>query len=129
MVRVTGATLTSRNQAQAASAVAMRRNAFMIPKTSDGPAEFAETARKRSGKVVTMIAVALALGVIAASAKTKTVDVVPVADLNFRFADCQPQERTYDLKKYSTIYYGASIVCQLNVAYISYDRKYRYQSG
>ena len=101
----------------------------MIPRTSNRPAELAATARKWSGKAVATLAAALALSAIAASVEAKTVDVVPVVDLNFRYADCQPQERTYDLKKYSTIYYGASIVCQLNVAYITYDRKYRYQSG
>jgi hypothetical protein len=75
------------------------------------------------------MAAVFGLAAIAVSVEAKTLDVVPVADLNFRFADCQPQERTYDLKKYTTIYYGASIVCQLNLAYITYDRKYRYQSG
>jgi hypothetical protein len=84
-----------------------------------------------STKTVSAVAaIALAVGVlIPVSVRAGAVDVVPVADLNYRFADCQPQPRTYDLKKYSTIYYGASIVCQLNVAYISYDQKYRYQGG
>ena len=63
------------------------------------------------------------------SAHARSIDVVPIVDLNFRYADCQPQPRTYDLQKYSTMYYGASIVCQLNVAYITYDRKWKYQSG
>ena len=98
----------------------------MILRTSNRPAA---TVRKWSVRAITTMVAALALGVIAASVEAKTVDVVPVVDLNFRYADCQPQERTYDLKKYSTIYYGASIVCQLNLAYITYDRKYRYQSG
>jgi hypothetical protein len=95
-------------------------------RTSNRPAA---TVRNWSVRAITTMVAALALGVIAASAQAKTVDVVPVVDLNFRYADCQPQERTYDLKKYSTIYYGASIVCQLNLAYITYDRKYRYQGG
>jgi hypothetical protein len=61
--------------------------------------------------------------------QARSIDVVAVADLNFRFVDCVPQSHTYDLKKYSTIYYGASIVCQINVAYITYDSKLRYQGG
>jgi hypothetical protein len=64
-----------------------------------------------------------------ATAQARSIDVVPIVDLNFRFADCQPLPRTYDLKKYSTIYYGAVIVCQLNIAYISYDRKLQYRAG
>ena len=76
-----------------------------------------------------MASVVAALSATAASVEAKSIDVVAIVDLNFRYADCQPQERTYDLKRYSTIYYGASIVCQLNVAYITYDRKYRYQGG
>lgn len=101
----------------------------MIRRTSNRPCETAATARNRSGRKLLIAAVALSIGAVAVTARAKSVDVVPVVDLNFRFADCQPQERTYDLTKHSTIYYGASIVCQLNVAYISYDRKYRYQSG
>jgi hypothetical protein len=78
--------------------------------------------------LLTMTALATS-AVAPTSAQARSIDVVPVVDLNFRFADCQPLPRTYDLKKYSTIYYGATIVCQVNMAYISYDRKWRYQSG
>jgi hypothetical protein len=76
------------------------------------------------------LATALAVGILAPpSVGARSVDVVPVSDLNFRFADCVPQQHTYDLKRHSTIYYGSSILCQVNLAYITYDRKYRYQSG
>jgi hypothetical protein len=82
---------------------------------------------------ISRLAIAMALlGANASSlfpAYARSVDVVPVVDLNFRYADCQPQLRTYDLQRYSTMYYGASIVCQLNVAYITYDRKWKYQAG
>ena len=77
----------------------------------------------------------LAIAMLAASAvqsfpaQARSIDIVPVADLNFRFADCQPLPRTYDLKKYNTIYYGAVIVCHVNVAYINYDQKWQYQAG
>jgi hypothetical protein len=76
-----------------------------------------------------VMAIVLAMASGATAAKASAIDVVPIVYLNFRFADCQPQQRTYDLKKYSTLYYGASIVCQLNVAYITYDQKFRYQGG
>lgn len=83
----------------------------------------------RISTIVLKIAIVLAMVAGATAVKARAVDVVPIVDLNFRFADCQPQQRTYDLKKYSTLYYGASIVCQLNVAYITYDQKFRYQGG
>jgi hypothetical protein len=84
----------------------------------------------KSLKAHVRLATAIALLLAAtAPAQARSIDVVPVADLNFRFADCQPLQRTYDLEKYQTIYYGASVVCQLNVAYISYDSKVRYQRG
>ena len=105
------------------SSAAPRKDALMIRKNSNRPSEIAETARDWSCKMLLIATVALSIGAVAATARAKSIDVVPVVDLNFRFADCQPQERTYDLTKHSTIYYGASIVCQLNVAYISYDRK------
>jgi hypothetical protein len=66
---------------------------------------------------------------LSVSAQSRSRDVVAVVDLNYRYADCQPQRHTYDLKKYSIIYYGASILCQVNVAFITYDRKYKYQGG
>jgi hypothetical protein len=79
---------------------------------------------------VMAMAILLAMSAVAPlPAQARSIDVVPIVDLNFRFADCQPQPRTYDLEKHSTVYYGAVIVCQLSVAYISYDRKWQYRAG
>jgi hypothetical protein len=119
------ATFASRNHARFARSQRERKLIVIL----STPVEGAPAAQKRFGKTILTVAASLAISAVSAAVKARAVDVVPVVDLNFRFADCQPQQRTYDLKKCSTIYYGASIVCQLNVAYITYDQKYRYPSG
>lgn len=55
------------------------------------------------------------------------VDIVATSNLNSA-ADCllSLKQDEYDMKSTQTIYYSCTIMCQLNLAYVNYERKVPY---
>jgi hypothetical protein len=73
---------------------------------------------------VAAAALALAPAVLGGPiANSASIDTVYVRDLNHGFASCNPISHTYWHNATRTVYFGASIVCQPTVAYITYTSK------